>query len=56
MGDDRPRDEWSWEDDDFGGRGSWHDEDEDEDGDEDGESDYWQAEDSALESSLFGDC
>lgn len=55
MGDDRPRDEWSWEDADHFGRESWHDEDEDED--EDGEgSDYWQAEDSALESSLFGDC
>lgn len=53
MGDDRPHDEWSWADDDFGGRGSWHDEDDEED---DEESDYWQAEDSALESSLFGDC
>lgn len=31
------------------------DEDGDE-GDEDEDSDYWQAEDSALESSLFGDC
>ncbi len=42
------RDEWDW----YGtdDEDDWGDEDEDE------ESDYWQAEDSALESSLFGDC
>lgn len=34
----------------------WEDEDEDWEDEEDEESDYWQAEDSALESSLFGDC
>jgi hypothetical protein len=35
---------------------SFYEEDEDEDEDEDEESEYWGAEDSALESSLFGDC
>lgn len=54
MGDDRPDERaWSWEDDDHFGRGSW---DDDEESDEDEDNDYWQAEDSALESSLFGDC
>jgi len=35
----------------------WEDDDDPEDDDPDDENgDYWQAEDSALESSLFGDC
>lgn len=48
-GDDRPEDRH--EDDGW----CWYESDED-DYDEDEDNDYWQAEDSALESSLFGDC
>lgn len=40
--------EWDWYETDD--EDDWRDEDEEQ------ESDYWQAEDSALESSLFGDC
>lgn len=39
------------------GDAGWEDEDDWEDEDEESEeSEYWQAEDAALESSLFGDC
>ena len=37
----------------YDGRWDWQDDDED---DESDESENWQAEDAAMESSLFGDC